>query len=137
MQHYRHPTRAQGEMSHLPADSRPEGMENKAKSQPNHLIFAGHNHGPCLGEHRRQSNEPFGPRLGRLLLTALSNVGMVVSPRFTILGGRFGTFHMAMKHFPNAPLFSTYKRRLPPPHLNNNTQEKSTRAREEQHHSWA
>ena len=39
--------------------------------------------------------------------------------------------------FSKCPLFSTDKRRLPPPHLNNNTQEKSTRAREEQHHSWA
>jgi len=34
---------------------------------------------------------------------------------------------MAMKHFPNAPLFSTYKRRLPP-HFNG-TQESITRER--------
>jgi hypothetical protein len=46
---------------------------------------------------------PFGPRLGRLMLTALPNVGMVVSPRFNVLGGRFGTFHMRTKHFLNSP----------------------------------
>jgi hypothetical protein len=64
------------------------------------------------------------------MLTALPNVGMVVSLRFNVLGGRFGTFHMGMKHFPNAPLLFTYKRRLPPPHLNNTQRNKgyTTRA---------
>jgi hypothetical protein len=43
---------------------------------------------------------------------------------------------MGMGNIPKTPLLSTYKRRLPSPHFNN-TQEKSTRAREEQHDSWA
>ena len=71
---------------------------------------------------------PFGLRLGRFMLTALANVGMVVLPRFNVLGGRFGAFHVEMKHLPNAPLLSTYKRRLPPSHLKN-TQEKKSKAR--------
>jgi hypothetical protein len=57
-------------------------------------------------------------------------------------GGKFNdeevvwSFHMGMGNIPKTPLLSTYKRRLPSPHFNN-TQEKSTRAREEQHDSWA
>jgi hypothetical protein len=56
-------------------------------------------------------------------------------------GGKFNDeevvwyFHMGMGNIPKTPL-CTYKRRLPSPHFNN-TQEKSIRAREEQHHSWA
>ena len=52
MQHYKHPTRAQGEIAHLPAESGPEGMENKAKFQPNHLIFIEQHHGPSQEDHR-------------------------------------------------------------------------------------
>jgi len=33
---------------------------------------------------------PYGLRLGRLMLVALVNVGMVVSPWFNVLGGWFG-----------------------------------------------
>jgi hypothetical protein len=77
-----------------------------------------------MGQIGAAQGEAIGPRLGQLMLTALPNVGMVVSPRFNVLGGRFGTFHMGMKHFPNAPLLFTYKRRLPPPHLNNTQRNK-------------
>ena len=35
----------------------------------------------------------FCPSLGRLVLTALPNIGEVVSPRFNVPGGQFGTFH--------------------------------------------
>ena len=37
MQHYRHPTWAQGEIAHLLVELEPEGVENKAKFQPNQL----------------------------------------------------------------------------------------------------
>jgi hypothetical protein len=117
-------------------ETRPTTKEDNATS--NHVIFAEHHHGPSPREHRRQPDEdgpnqsspgctslaPFGPRLGRLMLTALPNVGMVVSPRFNVLGGRFGTFHIRTKHFLNSFLLSTYKRRLPP-HLNNTQRNKS------------
>jgi hypothetical protein len=69
---------------------------------------------------------PFGMRLGWLMLTALPNVSMVVSPRFNVLGGRFGTFHMGMKHFPNAP--SSPPIRGGPSSFENNT------SRQELHH---
>ena len=52
----------------------------------------------------------FGLEFSQLLLTTLPNIGMVVSHRFIVLGGRFGAFHEGMKHFPNDPLLSTYKR---------------------------
>jgi hypothetical protein len=58
---------------------------------------------------------PFGLRLGLLMHTALANVGMVVSPRFNVLGRQFGAFHVEMKHLPNAPSSPPIKR-LPPPH---------------------
>jgi hypothetical protein len=59
-----------------------------------------------------------------------------VSSRFNVPKGRFGTFHLGIKNIPwDQPLLSTYKRRPPPSHFNS-TQNKSTRAREEQHHSW-
>ena len=69
------------------------------------------------------------------MLTALANVGMVVSSRFNVLGGRFGAIHVEMKHLPNAPLLSTYKRRLPSPHFNNTQEKKSTKEQEQEHHS--
>jgi hypothetical protein len=60
------------------------------------------------------------------MLTALPNVGVVASPRFNTPRGWFDAFHEGMKHFPNDPLLSTYKKRLFFS-FNNNTQE-STRA---------
>jgi len=52
----------------------------------------------------------FGLEFGWLILTALPNVDVVVSPKFNVPRGRFGAFHEGMKHFPNDPLLSTYKR---------------------------
>ena len=69
----------------------------------------------------------FGPRLGWLMLTTLANVDMVVSPRFNVLGGRFGAFHVEMKHLPDAPSSPPIKGSLLL--IKQNTQEKSTRAR--------
>ena len=46
-----------GDSPQNPIESRSEGMENKAKIQPYHLIFAEYHHGPSLGYHRRQPNE--------------------------------------------------------------------------------
>jgi hypothetical protein len=46
------------------------------------------------------------------MLTALPNVGVVASPRFNTPRGWFDAFHEGMKHFPNDPLLSTYKKRL-------------------------
>ena len=50
-------------MAHLLADSGPEGMENKAKLQPNHLNFAEHHHGPSQ-EAQRSSLTKKWARLG-------------------------------------------------------------------------
>ena len=88
-------------------------------------------HPPKMGliqpSHGAPPLAPFGPRLGRLMLTALANVGMVVSPRFNVLGGRFGAIHVEMKHLPNAPSSPPIKGSLLI--IKQNTQEKSTRAR--------
>ena len=71
---------------------------------------------------------PIGPVWhGWLMLTALANIDMVVSPRFNALGGRFGAFHVEMKHLPNAPSSPPIKGSLLL--IKQNTQEKSTRAR--------
>ena len=51
---------------------------------------------------------PFGPNFGRLTLTAMPNVGAEVLSKFNIHGGRFGAFHVGIKHIPWT---------FPPPHL--------------------
>ena len=64
-------------------------------------------HPPKMGliqpSHGAPPLAPFGPRLGRFMLIALANVGMLVLPRFNVLGGWFGAFHVEMKHLPNTP----------------------------------
>jgi hypothetical protein len=49
------------------------------------------------------------------------------------IGGQFGAFHVEMKHLSKTPLLSTYKRRLPPPHLNNTQEHKSITKQEQEH----
>ena len=44
------------------------------------------------------------------------------------------TFHGRMRHLPNYPLFSTYKRRLPRPHLQQHYKEES---KKQERHSKA
>ena len=68
----------------------------------------------------------FGLEFGRLMLTTLPNVG--------VLGGRFGAFHEGMKHFPNAPLLSTYKRDCLLLIQQQHTRE-SIKEQEQKHHS--
>ena len=70
------------------------------------------------------------------MLTALANVDMVVLPRFNVLGGRFGAFHVEMKHLPNAPLLSTYKRDSLLLIQQQHTREhKSIKEQKQEHHS--
>jgi hypothetical protein len=63
----------------------------------------------------------------------MPSVGAEVLPKFNAHGGRFGTFYVGRKHFLKSPLFSTYKRRLSPPHSNNTQEHKSITKQEQEH----
>jgi hypothetical protein len=41
-----------------------------------------------------------GPSFGQLHLTAMPNVGVVVTSRFNVHGGQFGAFQVGIKHIP-------------------------------------
>ena len=43
---------------------------------------------------------PFGPNFGQLTLTTMPNIGVEVLSKFNVHGGRFGAFHVAIKHIP-------------------------------------
>jgi hypothetical protein len=108
--------------AHNPNKSGPEGMENKAKFQPNHLNSMTYRHGPSLGQHRRQPDKdgptppgaPIGPSFGRPVDAAFAMMVHQVMARSNALHVSLRsvcTFHVRRRHFPRTPLFSTYKRR--------------------------
>jgi hypothetical protein len=82
-----------------------------------------------------------GPIFGEavpLMMLMMVRVGFSLNiPCKPPIGGLFGALHVEMKHLSKTPLLSTYKRRLPPPHLNH-TQVKSTKEKEKSNTTpWA
>ena len=83
--------------------------------------------------------ERLGPIFGEavpLMMLMMVRVGFPPNiPCKPPIGGWFGAFHVEMKHLSKTPLLSTYKGRLPPPHLNIRQERKSTKEQEQEHHS--
>jgi hypothetical protein len=110
------------EEAHNPNKLGPEGMENKAKFQPNHPNSVTYRHGPSLGQHRRQPDKdgttplvaPIGPSFGRLVDVAFAMMVHQVMARSNAHTHQFEVgLHLPCEKeaFSKNPLFSTYKKR--------------------------
>jgi len=70
--------------------------------------------GPCWGAALSGTPWPIFGEVVPLMMLMTVRVGFPPNiPYKPPIGGQFGAFHVEMKHLPNAPLLSTYKR-LPP-----------------------
>ena len=94
----------------------PKDEKNKPITKANHLNLMQNHHGPSHNAHKRRPTEdgriqaqpwcgrtppgPFGANLGWLTLTTMPNIGVEVLSKFNVHGGRFGAFHVAIKHIP-------------------------------------